>query len=94
MKQTYYENWFDLVKKAQEPLQNLNELNIKTLQGFSYLQPEDLTNFKNPEEFLEKSLHLTIENGHKTINYLKQSFQVLEGAISTLATDVKNKAGR
>ncbi|ASQ44929.1 phasin family protein [Legionella clemsonensis] len=92
MTQAYFENWSDIAKKIQEPFQALTELNVKTLQSLSYLKPDELANTKKPEELLEKQIHLAIENGHKALDYLQKSFQIMEKTMLSLVQEVKNKA--
>lgn len=92
MTQAYFENWSEIAKKMQEPFQALAELNVKTLQSLSYLKPDELATTKKPEELLEKQIHLAIENGHKALDYLQKSFQIMEKTMLSLVQEVKNKA--
>ncbi len=55
MNQASFEKWSEMAKKAQEPFQAIAELNVKTLQGLTYLKPEELASLKKPEELLEKA---------------------------------------
>ncbi|CEK11909.1 phasin family protein [Legionella hackeliae] len=92
MTQAYFENWSEIAKKMQEPFQALAELNVKTLQGLSYLKPDEVATTKKPEELFEKQIHLAIENGHKALDYLQKSFQIMEKTMLSLVQEVKNKA--
>lgn len=92
MNQEYFEKISDMVKKAQEPLQAIAELNVKTLQSYTYIKPDELSKFTKPEEFLEKQLELAIANGHKALEYMQKSFQIMEKAMLTCAKEVKTKA--
>jgi len=87
-----YEKWSDMVRKAQEPFQAIAELNMKTLQSLNYLKPEELTHIKKPEEFLEKQIHLVVENGQKTLDYMQKSFKILEQAMLDMTTESQKKA--
>lgn len=91
MNKEYLDKWSELTKNAQAPFQAIAELNVKTLQGFEYLKPEDLTNLKKPEELLEKQINLAVENGHKALDYMQKSFQIMEDAMKTAAKEVKEK---
>ncbi|HHF7344315.1 TPA: phasin family protein [Legionella feeleii] len=93
MNQASFEKWSEMAKKAQEPFQAIAELNVKTLQGLTYLKPEELANLKKPEELLEKQINLAVENGHKALDYMQKSFQIFEKAMLSLVQEVKNKAG-
>lgn len=89
MNQEYLEKWTEMAKKMQEPLHDLVELNIKTLQGLSFLKPEDFTKIKSPEEIVDKQLSLAVENGHKTIDYIGQSCGIFEKALKNLVKETK-----
>lgn len=90
MNQAYFEKWSEIAKKAQEPFQAIAELNVKTLQGLSYLKPEELSQLKKPEELLEKQISMAVENGRKALAYMQESFQIFEKAMLTAKQDVKN----
>ncbi len=92
MNQEYFEGMSDFAKKMQEPFQAMAELNIKTLQSFSYLKPEDLTQTKRPEELLEKQIELMIANSHKALDYMQKSFQIFEKTLTSFLPEAKIKA--
>lgn len=85
-----YDQWSELAKKIQEPFQAITELNLKTLQSFNYLKPEELTCGKNPEELIEKQINLAVENGHKTLDYMQESFKIFEHAMIGFVKESKN----
>ena len=89
MDQEYFTKLSEMAKKAQEPLQAIIELNVKTLQSLSYLRPDELTAIKKPDELLEKQLQLGLENGHKGLDYLAKSFQIIEKAMQSCLKDAK-----
>ena len=91
MNQEYFEKISDMVKKAQEPLIALAELNVKTLQGYNYLKPDELSKITKPEELLEKQLELAISNSHKALDYMQKSFQIIEKATLSFAQDAKTQ---
>lgn len=96
MTQQNFERWTEMAKKLQEPFQAIAELNVKTLQGLHYIKPEELSGIKKPEELLEKQVNLAVENGHKALDYMQKSFQIIEKAMlgfvqeAKKATDVKH----
>jgi len=92
MDREYFEKMSDMAKKAQEPFQAIMELNVKTLQGLTYLKPDEFTKIKKPEELLEKQIELAIANGHKALDYMQKSFQIIEKALLSVSQDVKSKA--
>jgi ABC-type proline/glycine betaine transport system ATPase subunit len=60
------------------PLQKLMELNIKTMQGFSYMKPGELFSIKKPEELLERNMNMFIRNSHMALDYMRDTFSILE----------------
>ncbi len=92
MNQEFVEKWSEIAKNAQQPFQKLAELNVKTIQGLSYVKPDDLTNIRNPEELAEKNLNVMIQNGHKLLDYMQQSFQLFEQSMVGLLKEAKKKA--
>ncbi|MCL9683629.1 phasin family protein [Legionella maioricensis] len=86
-----FEQWRDTFNKSQEPFHEMAVLNIKTLEGLTYLKPENLTNFKNPEELLNKQIDITFENAHKLLDYMQESFQIIEKAMISLVPESKDK---
>lgn len=60
------------------PLQKLMELNVRTMQSMSYIKPDDLLKMKKPEDLFEKNLGTFIQNTHMALNYIKDTFSILE----------------
>ena len=89
MNQQNFDKWGEMAKKIQEPFKAIAELNVKTLQGLTYLKPEELAQVKKPEEMLEKQINLAVENGHKALDYLQQSFQIIEKAMLGIVKEAK-----
>lgn len=89
MDQKNFEKWSEMAKKLQEPFQAIAELNVKTLQGLNYLKPEELSQVKKPEELLEKQMNLAVENGHKALDYMQKSFQILEAAMLEVSKEIQ-----
>jgi hypothetical protein len=87
-----YEKLSEVAKRIQEPFQAMAELNMKTLQGLNYLKPEDLAHIKKPEELFEKQVDVLVQNGHKTLDYMQKSFQILEKAMLGLVQESKKAA--
>ncbi len=92
MYQQNFDKWTEIAKKMQEPFQAMAELNVKTLQGINYLKPEEIASIKKPEELLEKHINLAVENGHKTLDYLQKSFQIIEKAMLGFVQEAKKTA--
>lgn len=89
MNERYLEQWTEIAKNIQRPFQAILELNVKTLESFKYLKPEDLAKIKNPEELLEKQVNYAIENGHRALDYFQRSFEIFEQILGPLTESVK-----
>jgi hypothetical protein len=87
-----FERWSEIAKKMQEPFQAIAELNVKTLQGLTYIKPDELASLKKPEELLEKEVNVIVENGHKALDYLQKSFQIFENTMFSLVQEAKSRA--
>lgn len=94
MNQEYFQKWTEMAKRTQKPFQAITQLNMKTLQNFSYIKPEDLASIKKPQELLEKQVEIAIENGHKTLDYLKKSFEIMENALLSMNEMAKEPASQ
>jgi hypothetical protein len=89
MNQPNFDKWSEMAKKVQEPFKAIAELNVKTLQGLTYLKPEELAQVKKPEEMLEKQINLAVENGHKALDYLQESFKIIEKTMLCFIQEAK-----
>jgi len=92
MNQPNFEKWSEMAKKLQEPFQAMAELNVKTLQGITFIKPDELAHIKKPEELLEKQLNLAVENGHKALDYMQKSFQIFEKALFNFVQEAKKSS--
>jgi hypothetical protein len=86
------DSWNEALRRMQEPFQAIAELNMKTLQGLSYLKPEELLKAKKPEEFVEQQVSLAVENGQKALDYMQKSFKIIEKAMQSVVHETKKKA--
>ena len=62
----------------EKQMQELIELNMKTLQNFSYLNPTELLTTLKPEAVLEKQMNVFIQNSRKTMDYMRDMFNLME----------------
>ncbi|AMV13323.1 Uncharacterised protein [Legionella pneumophila] len=53
------------------------------------MKPDELAQVKKPEEMLEKQINLAVENGHKALDYMQKSFQIIEKAMLSLVQEAK-----
>lgn len=86
-----FEKWSDMAKKLQAPFQAIAELNVKTIQSLTYLKPDDLAEIKKPEDLLEKQLGIAVDNGHKALDYVQNSFRIFEKAIYDMVEETKTR---
>lgn len=86
MNQPNFEQLSNIMKNMQRPIQEMTELNIRTLKDVSYLKPEDLISTKKPDELFEKQVEMVLANGRKALKYFEESFDIVEKAL-TLATN-------
>ena len=83
------EQWNKTFNHIQEPVQEIAELNIKTLKKFSYLKPEELTRLQKPEDVIAKNIDIFIKNGRETLNYMQRAFNICEKHFISLSDDVR-----
>ncbi|AYK03139.1 hypothetical protein [Legionella sainthelensi] len=74
------------------PIQQLMELNQKALSNFSYIEPQEFTQIRNPQALLEKNMHIFIGNGHASLEYLHQLFNIMEDAWTDIYRETREKA--
>ncbi|MDI9819060.1 MULTISPECIES: phasin family protein [unclassified Legionella] len=91
MNQQHLQQWSEVARHLQAPFQQLFALNIKVLQDFRFLKADDLANMKTPEEFIEKQVSLAIENGHRALDYFRQSFEIFEQTWQPLTTSMPTR---
>ena len=92
MNQEYFEKLSNMAKKAQEPFQAMAKLNAETLQGLTYIKPEDFAKITKPEEYLKKQLELVVKNGHRALDYIQKVTKIYEKALLSLVEESKTKA--
>lgn len=89
-----FDKWSEMAKKIQEPFQEIAKLNLQAMQSFNFLKPEDLSAMHKPEELVEKNLQLVVENGHKALAYMQESFNIFEKTMLSVMQEIdKNKNG-
>lgn len=81
-----------IFNNLENPMQKLMELNVKTMQKLTYMKPVDLWGMKKPEEFLEKQMELLIENSHMALDYLRDTFTILENQWQNVSGNYEQNA--
>jgi hypothetical protein len=74
------------------PLQKLMELNIKTIQGMSYFKTSELMNLKKPEDLFVRNMNVLIQNSQMALNYMKDTFSILESHWFDLSRQTEESA--
>lgn len=75
----------------RNPIQEITELNLRTIQNFSYVKPDEWAQLKRPEEIFDKHMEVFIENGHKALDYLQEASHLLEKQWLSTSNQVKEK---
>lgn len=81
-------NYFQKSNPIEKQIKELFDLNIKTMQNFRMFNPTELLHTRNPEQFFEKNMELLIQNGHKTLDYMENIFNILENNWMNMSQDV------
>lgn len=68
----------NLLRSVEKPIQDLLDLNLKTLKSVSYVTPIELFNVLKPEEILEKNMNVFIQNSQRAMSYMFNVFQIME----------------
>jgi hypothetical protein len=86
-----------IFNNLEGPMQKLMELNVKTMQNLAYMKPMELFSIKKPEELLEKHMEIIIGNSHMFLNYMRDTFSILEShwlnVSRSYELDTKNMIG-
>lgn len=89
MNQDYLQNWTLMVSEIHKPFQKMLDLNVKTVQGLTYLTIEEMSSVKQPGELLDKQVKLMMKNSHMILDYMAESFQLLEYALLSISNQFK-----
>ncbi|PJE17469.1 hypothetical protein, partial [Legionella sp.] len=84
----------DTYKRLQIPMQELVQLNIKTVQSMSYIKPEEWARLRQPQDIFEKQVSVFIENGHKVLDYLEEATEILEKNLFSATAEIRENAER
>lgn len=78
-----------IFNNLEAPIQRLMELNVKMMQNLSLMKPMDIFNLKKPEDILEKNMELFIQNSHMTLNYMRDTFHIIENHWLNVAREME-----
>jgi hypothetical protein len=62
----------------EKPIQDLMELNIRTMQNLSYVHLLDLFGPHNPNELLDLNVGTILQNGHQILDYFEEACHIME----------------
>lgn len=85
----YLNNWTTIANQMQKPLKEFMELSARTLQKMDYLKPEELQHIHKPEELIDKQVNIFIKNCHVALDYMQQSFEILESNLLFMTKKAK-----
>ena len=71
------------------PFQELIDLNVKTMQSFLYIKPEELSKLKKPEELMARNMDVFIQNSHNALKYMQHSFDILSNHWLNISENIK-----
>lgn len=66
------------VNPLVKPLNELMELNAKTIQRLTSITPVEFLNVRKPEELLHKNMNAFINNTHTVLDYVQDVFHIFE----------------
>lgn len=89
MNKDYLQNWTLMVGEMQKPFQEMLDLNVKTVRGLKYVTLEEMSSLQQPGELLDKQVKLMMKNSHMILDYMSQSFQLLEHSLLPLSKQFK-----
>jgi phasin family protein len=91
MNQEYFEQWGEVYKNMQKPMQEFAKLNMKALEELKENNFEALFDVKKPQEVIELQLDLAVKNGQKTLDYMKKSLEIFERSTKEFTNELKTK---
>ena len=94
MSQDYLKSWTFLSKEMQKPFQAMMELNIRALKDFRYFKIEELSQIRQPADLMGKQVSLAMENSHKMLNYMQESFHIMEHALLELSNELRDNSAK
>ena len=66
------------INPMEKPIKEMIDMNMKAFQKMSYINPTELFTVSKPEEYLEKSMKMFIQNGHNALDFMHNMFHIME----------------
>ncbi|RAP37811.1 hypothetical protein B1207_02130 [Legionella quinlivanii] len=82
--ENYINQLNQFARQIQKPMEEMMQLNIKTLQSFQAFKPENLQKIERPEMIWERQIFALIDSGHKWLDYVEKSYEISERAMLQL----------
>lgn len=70
------------------PVHEIIELNVRTIQQLSYIDPTEVLNVNKPEAILEKQVDVMIKNSHAALDYVHNMFNIMEKHMLSFSDNV------
>lgn len=83
------EQWKNTIDHIQKPVQEIVELNAKTIKKFSYPKLEEFAHLQKPEDIVAKNIDILLANGHRTLNYIEQALNIYEKHFLSLSDEIR-----
>ena len=76
------------------PMQVLIDLNLKTLESMSFINPLDVSRSSRPEALIEKNVEIMVNNGHKLLDYMHELFLIGESQLVHASRSLKTNSNK
>lgn len=92
MKPYGLDNWMVMASQMQKPFQEMLDLNVNTFKNLNYLTFQDISSMKDPGELFNKQMKLMMKNSQMMLDYLEQSYQLLQSSLLPFSKPLKENA--
>lgn len=89
MNDMYLKQWSVLTRHWQKPLDNILNLNLKTLKKLKFVKGTELMSAPSPEEIWIKNFNYSIENGHEILNYIEECYKIFNQYLEPINDSLK-----
>ena len=89
MNQDYLKTWTLMANEMNRPIRDLMNLNMKTLRNVKVLKLEEFSEIRQPSDLIGKEINLVLENSHKLLDYMEESFHIIEDAFLAFSQEMK-----
>ncbi|MDI9819079.1 MULTISPECIES: hypothetical protein [unclassified Legionella] len=90
MNQDFLKRWSVMMTEMQKPFQSMMALNLRTWQNLQHGRSLQLSDLQQPQKLLDNQIKFAMEHSNQMLDYMRQSFQIMEAAISSMTKEAKN----